>query len=242
MLFYEVIDEFNVILDEFDYLRLSFYIISIIIFLLGFFFFLKKYRKDQAQCFFWIALVLLSFSIARLFGMILIFFIGRPLLNEPYEGAALICQIIIIMSISSAYFSLYYYFEKTTIKKTHYGFSFLTIVTCFLSLIALTNRTPFFILALSVLGIALSAFIAFIYLGLAIRSNGIVRVNSIIIAIAFFVIGFATFIGESWTLEFKSTISSIINYDIPDSLISIIAPILFLISGICFIIGFRKGT
>ncbi len=194
MLLAEKISEFNVKLGLLDYIEIVVGVIVVIMILIGFLNFLKKYDETKNKYFFWIALNFLGFLIATICRLILVFYIGKPPLNEPYTGAALIIEYILVISMSIGLFSVYFYLESDPIKNTHYIFSMLTIVTCILNLIALTQRVLLYI-ALFCMAIT-ALLLPIIFLSLAKKSDGIVKKKAIIIALGFiFLIGALMFDG-----------------------------------------------
>jgi len=237
MLLYEIISEFNVILDDIDYIIMGICIVNLIVLIAGVLIFLSKYKKEKLPYFFWITLLFVFFATFRFFRLIQKYYVGKPPLNNPYEGAAYITQIISIASIILAYFSLYYYLEKTTIKKTHYIMSILTLVMGSLTLITLNIRTPEYIALYTFSGTMLISGIPLMYIILAIKSSGRVRINAQIIAFAFLLIGIGIIFDGSTSSSMDIWISGL-----PELLVAFTPPILFLIGWFLLIIGFHRGT
>lgn len=237
MLFYEVLGEFNVILDDIDYIIMGLSIVNLIVLIVGILLFLSKYKQKKLPYFFWITLVFIFFSLFRLFRLIQKYYVGKPPLNDPYEGAAYFTQIISIMSIIFAYFSLYCYLEKTSIKKTHYIMSILTLVGGSVTIITLNIRTPEYIAIYTFFGTILISGIPLMYLILAFKSSGKVRINALIIAIAFLFIGLGIIFDGSTSSSLENWISGL-----PELLVAFTPPIVFLIGWFLLIIGFRRES
>jgi len=235
MLLYEVLGVFNVILDDIDYIIMGISIVNLIVLVLGILIFLNKNKKEKLPYFSWVTLVFVFFFINRLFRLILKYVIGKPPLTEPYVGAAYLTQIISISTVILAYFSLYFYLEKTTVKKTHFIMSIITLIGGAVIIITLNIRTPEVMILYTVSGFMMISGIPFMYLILSIKSSGKVRFNALIISIAFLFIGVgmvfdgATTYSISWFLG-----------ELPELLVAFTPPILFLIGWFLLIIGFRR--
>lgn len=237
MLLYEVLGEFNVILDDIDYIIMGLSIVNLIVLIVGILIFLSKFKQKKLPYFFWITLMFIFFSLFRLFRLIQKYYVGKPPLNDPYEGAAYFTQIISITSIILAYFSLYFYLEKTSIKKTHYIMSILTLVGGSVTIITLNIRTPEYIAIYTFFGTMLISGIPLMYLILAFKSSGKVRINALIIAIAFLFIGLGIIFDGSTSTSLENWISGL-----PELLVAFTPPTVFLIGWFLLILGFRRES
>jgi len=198
MLLYKFIAEFNIELNELDYIEIGLWILSIIImFIIGLKFLIDVKNKVLGGIFIYVGLFFFWFIAARICRLISKFIVGYEYGFFQFGGLLLILAIIYTITSYAGLFFIAYFFERTTIKKTHFMFSVMVIVAIILSIINYFNPdvmiilTPIYIFVL--LGIPL------VFINLAIKASGEVRKKSLIVALGviLFVVGIAFDVPEA---------------------------------------------
>jgi len=150
--------------------------------ILGFSFlrFAKKVNKNS----YYIGLFFFWFIAARICRLIAKFYIGYPYGFFEFEGNLFILALLYTLFSYIGLFFIYFFIERTILKKSRYFFSILVVVVTILSILnyiypaAMVILTPLYIIVLFGLPI--------IFINLAIKSSGAVRKNALIVAIGIF--------------------------------------------------------
>jgi len=198
ILFYEFISEGTIILDTFDYIEIVLWIISIIImFIIGFVFLSYSRREPINKNFVYIGIFFFWFIASRICRLIAKFVIGYEYGFFEFEGTLLMLAIGYTITSYIGVFFIYFFLERTILKKTHYLFSTLVIVVTFLSI--LNYAYPIIMVILTPLYIGVLLALPGVFLNLARKTSGSVRKNALIVAfgIILFVLGVAFDIPEA---------------------------------------------
>jgi hypothetical protein len=129
------------------------------------------------------------FIIARIFRLIVKFHYGDPDIGGTLEGEAFILESLYTIISYIGVFFLYFGFERSFLKKTHYFFSILTIIVTILSIIDFLTRSLTTITIILFIGLNLG--IPLIYLYIAIKGSGNVRQKAIYVFIAYWCFAFS---------------------------------------------------
>ncbi|MHA1281710.1 MAG: hypothetical protein ACTSQP_04320 [Promethearchaeota archaeon] len=220
----------EVTLGIIQYLELSLWIVSIFFLTFAGIWFSREYKRTKNILFFWVGPFFFLFIIARIFRLLVRFYIGEPKPGEPLIGDAFILESIYTIVSYIGLFCIYFALEKTYIRKTKFFFSILVWIITILSIIDFITRNLLWItLPLFILTVLALPIIFFI---LAAKSSGQVRKNSIIVAIGiiFFILGIAFDIPEG----------RILFIGLGELFLATIPPIFQIIACILIWEGFRK--
>lgn len=170
-----------VVLGPIEYTEIVLWLISMGILAVTGALFVRDYKRLNNKYFLRISFFFFLFILAKMFRLIVRFYIGEPTPGQPLEGDAFILESVYTIVSYIGLFFVYYALEKDVVKKTHFFFSILVWVTCVVSIIDFITRSLLFVTV--ILFIATVFGLPLIFLGLAIKSSGVVRRNSIIVAI-----------------------------------------------------------
>lgn len=198
MLFYEYISEFNVVLNELDYIEIALWIVSIIVLLIiGSKFLIDIKKGVLGKIFITAGLFFFWFIAGRICRLLAKFYVGYEYGFFQFQGILLILAIIYTITTYTGLFFIAYFFEKTTIKKTHFAFSAMVIAVTVLSILNYFN--DLFMIILAPLYIFVLLGIPLTFINLAIKASGDVRRKSLMVAfgVIIFVFGIAFDVPEA---------------------------------------------
>jgi len=198
ILFYEYISEYNVILDNLDYIEILLWAISIIImFIIGTIFLIDVKKGTLNKVFIFVGLFFYWFIAGRICRLIAKFLVGYEYGFFEFEGVLLVLAILYTITTYAGLFFISYFFEKTYIKKTHFMFSVLVIVAAVLSIV--NYEFPDIMLLLTPIYIIVLLGIPLVFINLAIKGSGSVRRKALMVAIGviIFVLGIAFDVPEA---------------------------------------------
>ncbi len=172
----------NVNLGPIETFELFLWIISIVVLTIIGIFFIKDYRKVKNNYFFWISLFFLLLMVARIFRLIVKFYLGEPPIGQPFEGPAFIFESLFLFTMYIALFCIYFALERNILKKTHFIFSGLVCVLCSIAIINLLFFNILLYVAMiffiiTILGLPL------IFINLAKKTSGELRRKALIVFI-----------------------------------------------------------
>jgi hypothetical protein len=196
MLLYKYISEYNIVLNELDYIEIALWFISIgIMAVLGIKYFqLAKTLNKNAV---YIGLFFYFFIAGRICRLVAKFIIGYEYGFFEFTGILLILAILYTFSTYIGLFFVYFFIEHGIVKKTHYFFSGLVISATILSIINYLFTATMIVLAPIYVVVLLG--LPLIFINLAVKSSGSIRKNALLVAVGiiFFVFGVAFDVPEA---------------------------------------------
>ncbi len=172
----------NVALSPIDSFELILWLISIAVLTIIGIFFIKDYRKAKNNYFFWISLFFLLLMVARIFRLIVIYYIGEPPIGQPFTGTAFIFESLFLFTMYIALFCIYFALERNILKKTHYIFSGLVCVLCSIAIVNLLFFNILLYVAM-VLFIITILGLPLIFINLAKKTSGALRRKAFVVFI-----------------------------------------------------------
>jgi hypothetical protein len=180
MLLYKYISEYNISLNQLDYIEIALWFISLgVMAVLGIKYFqLAKSLNKNAV---YIGLFFYFFIAGRICRLIAKFVIGYEYGFFEFKGILLILAILYTLTTYIGLFFVYFFIEHGIVKKTHYIFSGLVIVATVLSII--NYALPATMIILAPLYVVVLLGLPIIFINLAIKSSGSIRKNALLVAI-----------------------------------------------------------
>ncbi len=232
MLFLEVISKYNVRLDALDIFELVLWLIVCCVLVVGIIFFYMEYKKSEASLFLFTSLEFLCFLVARISRSYLKYVVGQPVGRDLYPLDILILQIVTGCFTSLAIFLIYYDLEKKQLKKSHYAFSVLSIIQGLLIISEAITRSMIFAVLLIIVFVIIAAGLPLTYLYMSIKSSGIVRKKSFIIAVGM------AFIGTGYGMDQPT--GSLVFGGVFGIITTIIVPVFHIVGFLLMLHGYRK--
>ncbi|MHA1147865.1 MAG: hypothetical protein ACTSR8_06430 [Promethearchaeota archaeon] len=195
MLLYKYISEYNIKLNTLDYIEILLWFICIgLLAIMGFRYLQMRSINKNAI---YIAFFFFLFVASRFCRLIAKFVVGYEYGFFEFTGLLLALAILYTLTSYIGLFFVYFFIERSILKKTHYFFSILTITVTTLSII--NYGYPATMLILAPLYVIVLLGLPLIFFSLAIKSSGSIRKNSIIVAVGIilFVLGVAFDVPEA---------------------------------------------
>ncbi|MGV9172223.1 MAG: hypothetical protein ACOC44_15190 [Promethearchaeia archaeon] len=187
MFLYRYISEYNIVLNELDYIEIALWFISIgVMAVLGIKYFQLAKRLNKNAVY--IGLFFYFFIAGRICRLIAKFVIGYEYGFFEFTGMLLVLAILYTISTYIGLFFVYFFIEHGIVKKTHYIFSALVLVATILSIV--NYAFPATMIILAPLYVVVLLGLPFIFINLAIKSSGSIRKNALIVAIGIILFAF----------------------------------------------------
>jgi hypothetical protein len=163
-------------------------------------FILDSKRKKLNRTFIFIGFFFVCFTIARIFRLIAEFIIGYEYGYYQFTGLLQIVEGAYTITSYIGLLAIYFFLEKTIVKKTHYLLSSLVIIETIVSI--LNYYIPELFVIMLALFLIMTLGLPAIFINVALKMPGIVRKKASIVAIGilFFIAGVAFDIPEGTSL------------------------------------------
>ncbi|MHA1147375.1 MAG: hypothetical protein ACTSR8_03950 [Promethearchaeota archaeon] len=197
--------------EPIDIFELILWFISIAVLFVIAFVFMKDYLKIKNTYFFYLSLFFILLIVARIFRLIVKFYIGEPPIGRPFEGEAFFFESLFLITMYIALFFIYFAIERNILKKTYFIFSILVCILCVIAIINLLFFNILLYIAI-VLFIVTIAGLPLIFFSLGIKTSGELRKSSFFVVLGAVLaeIGLAFDIPEGYVIWNEMGVLSII--------------------------------